>query len=153
MSVVIGGSWQARQHQHPLQCTIEKDGGGEWGKPLPNVWLGVSVENQRYADERIPLLLQTPAAVRFVSAEPLLDEVDLTPWLPFRSDRTSLSWTIVGEESGPKARPMHLDWVRKIRDDCKAARVPLFYKQARINGKMTQLPAIDGQQYVEFPTS
>lgn len=94
------------------------------GWPLPNVWLGVSVENQHFADERIPLLLQTPAAVRFISAEPLLGPVDLSdqllPWL---------DWVIVGGESGPRARPCCLSWVRNIVHDSLNASVPVFVKQ------------------------
>ena len=97
------------------------------GWPLPNVWLGVSVENQRYADERIPLLLQTPAAVRFISAEPLLEPVRLyDEWL---TPKLSLDWVIVGGESGLGARPMNLDWARSIVRQCGAASVPCFVKQ------------------------
>ena len=120
----------------------------------PNVWLGVSVENQETANERIPLLLDTPAAVRFVSAEPLLGEVDFTnvgekhwcchnaltgaegilngydkwEWGDPNSDR-KLDWVIVGGESGKNARPIHPNWARQIRDDCVAAGVPFFFKQ------------------------
>lgn len=127
--------------------------------PLPNVWLGVSCEDQQRADERIRDLLETPAAVRFVSAEPLLGSVDLTripckdqPWItrnsltgrfdnvPFETPlgarimiavdtKPRIDWVIVGGESGPGARPMHPDWVRQIRDDCQAAKVPFFFKQ------------------------
>lgn len=109
--------------------------------PLPNVWLGVSVENQEWAGRRIPELLATPAAVRFVSAEPLLGPIDLTPWLGGVSDganagrpatggpASGLAWVIVGGESGPKARPMHPDWARSLRDQCQAAGVPFFFKQ------------------------
>ncbi len=113
---------------------------------LRNVWLGVSVEDQATADERIPLLLQTPFAVRFVSVEPLLGSVSLR-WLsafpesaPYTAEHPSghtdhldglrrLDWIIVGGESGPGARPMHPDWVRSIREQCQAANVPLFFKQ------------------------
>ncbi|WP_276199018.1 phage Gp37/Gp68 family protein [Chelatococcus sp. XZ-Ab1] len=91
--------------------------------PLPNVWLGVSTEDQRRADERMPDLRETPAAVRFVSAEPLLGAIDFEPWL----DR--IDWIIAGGESGPGARPMHPDWARSIRDQCAAAGVPFFFKQ------------------------
>lgn len=114
--------------------------------PLLNCWLGVSVENQETADERIPLLLQTPAAVHFVSAEPLLGPVDLTPWLqcggtrpgvdasgyemtPGSSPRSLLDMVIVGGESGPNARACNLDWIRLSVDQCKAAGVPCFVKQ------------------------
>ena len=126
--------------------------------PPPNVWLGVSVENQQTADERIPHLLRTPAAVRFLSCEPLLSEVNLGPWLgPWTCDgeagvgkhdgkrgpgsycgsccrdygnsRGPVDWVIVGGESGPHARPMHPDWPRSLRDQCAATGVPFFFKQ------------------------
>lgn len=105
--------------------------------PLANVWLGVSAEDQARADERIPDLLATPAAVRFLSAEPLLGAIDLPAagmkWNG-RLDRETgerrfLDWVIVGGESGPGSRPMHPDWARRIRDDCAAARVAFFFKQ------------------------
>lgn len=101
---------------------------------LKNVWLGASVENQQTADERIPLLLQTPAAVRFLSMEPLLGDVDLESYLTVGKDdgrdmRKGIDWIIVGGESGPKARPMHPDWVRNIRDQAVNAGVPFFFKQ------------------------
>lgn len=92
--------------------------------PLPNVWIGVSVENQETADERIPLLLKTPAAVRWLSMEPLLGKVDLKGWL---SD--GIDWVVAGGESGPQARPMHPQWPRDIRDQCAAANVPFLMKQ------------------------
>jgi protein gp37 len=119
---------------------------GQW--PLRNVWLGTSVENQKTADERIPHLLKCPAAVRFLSAEPLLGALDLRMHLHKRgcpehpSDGTKVAicgctgcrrdrihWVIVGGESGPNARPMHPDWARSIRDQCQQARVPFFFKQ------------------------
>ena len=89
----------------------------------PNVWMGVSVENQYWAERRIPPLLRVPAAVRFLSVEPLLKPVDLCGYL------NDIQWVIVGGESGPRARSMHEGWVRKIRDDCAAAGVPFFFKQ------------------------
>lgn len=106
------------------------------GWPLPNVWLGTSVKDQPTADARIPHLLATPAAVRFVSAEPLLGPVDLTAYM-FGAHQTEetdwcarrLDWLIVGGESGPGARPMHPDWARSLRDQCAAASVPFFMKQ------------------------
>lgn len=121
---------------------------GFW-HPLPNVWLGVSAEDQATADERIPELLATPAAVRFVSAEPLLAPVDISTqegWLwryedggrlrepmkgwPNQPQRTGgIDWVIVGGESGPGARPMHPDWARSLCDQCQAAGVPFFFKQ------------------------
>lgn len=102
----------------------------------PNVWLGVSVEDQDRADERIPQLLAIPAAVRFLSIEPLLGPVDLRRWLPssgvhklIAGVSPAIGWVIVGGESGPDARPMHPDWVRAIRDQCQTAGVPFFMKQ------------------------
>lgn len=110
---------------------------------LPDVWLGVSVEDQATANERIPILLQTPAAVRWISAEPLLGPIDLlragatemdsvgclTPGGGESFARGLIDWVIVGGESGPKARPMHPDWVRSLRDQCAAAVVPFLLKQ------------------------
>ena len=107
-------------------------------KGIPkNIWLGVSVEDQKTADERIPILLQIPAAVRFVSIEPMLGPVDIVNQVAFRkfqewlkgNTQYPLDWIICGGESGPGARPMHPDWVRSIRDQCKEARVKFFFKQ------------------------
>lgn len=117
--------------------------------PLPNVWLGVSTERQKEADERIPDLLATPAAVRFISAEPLLGPIDLNdiPWpkdhpaFPETDDISDsraalrlvegrkLDWVIVGGESGPGARPMALEWAGSIVEQCRAADVACFVKQ------------------------
>lgn len=93
--------------------------GVQW--PLPNLWVGVSAEDQHWADVRIPTLLDTPAAVRFLSCEPLLGPIDL-PSGP-------LDWVIVGGESGPNARPMHRTWVRNLREQCVRAGVPFLFKQ------------------------
>jgi protein gp37 len=104
--------------------------------PLPNIWLGVSVEDQQRADERIPDLLATPAAVRFLSCEPLLGPLDLSAWCWLRtmgSDgaavRPGIDWVIAGGESGPRSRPVHPDWIRSLRDQCLAGEVPFFFKQ------------------------
>jgi len=107
-----------------------------WDK---NIWLGVSAENQQRAEERIPILLQIPAMVRFVSVEPILERVNLAKYLGERDSFTrlpqeqgcsqSLQWCIVGGESGPGARPMHPDWARSLRDQCQSAGVPFFFKQ------------------------
>lgn len=97
--------------------------------PLPNVWLGVSAEDQDTADFRIPALLATPAAVRFVSAEPLLGPISFrAEWWP-RASPARLDWMIVGGESGPNARPMHPQWVRSLRDQSAGAGVAFFFKQ------------------------
>lgn len=133
----------------------------EWGNPslarhfglwpLPHVWLGVSVENQQWADIRIPALLETPAAVRFLSCEPLLGPVNLEfdHYFDARCGGCSglvsprhepscgrepgkdwgVDWVIVGGESGPGARPMHPDWARSLRDRCVSAGVPFLFKQ------------------------
>ncbi|MDK2126468.1 DUF5131 family protein [Parachitinimonas caeni] len=98
------------------------------GVTLPNVWLGVSIEDQETADERIPLLLKTPAFMPWVSAEPLLGPVDITPYLS-PLDESALKWVVVGGESGPNARPMHPDWVKGLRDQCAKERIPFFFKQ------------------------
>jgi protein gp37 len=92
---------------------------------LTNLWLGVSVESQKWAPVRLDKLAATTAgAVRFASCEPLLGELDLRPWL-----ESGLDWVICGGESGPQARPMHPDWARSLRDQCVAAGVPFFFKQ------------------------
>jgi protein gp37 len=113
---------------------------------LSNVWLGVSVEDQARANERIPLLLDTPAAVRWISAEPLLGPLDLGNILidgyeinalngvvmghkDGISATNKLNWVVAGGESGKGARPMHPDWARTLRDQCAAAGVPFFFKQ------------------------
>ncbi|MGW6744832.1 DUF5131 family protein [Streptomyces sp. NPDC055025] len=123
-----------------------------FAKPLPNVWLGVSVEDQKRADLRIPALLDTPAAVRFLSAEPLLGPLDLSSCLlvPCRccagaphddgcgpcddagcdsGFTRGIHWVIAGGESGPGARTMDPDWVREIRDECRQTHTPFFFKQ------------------------
>lgn len=113
-----------------------------------NVWIGTSVENQEQANKRIPELLKIPAAVRFLSMEPLLGPVDLNNSIPGLSrsalqgandngthaftdypDAPKVSWVIVGGESGSQARPMHPDWVRSLRDQCVGADTPFFFKQ------------------------
>jgi protein gp37 len=104
--------------------------------PLPNVWLGTSIEDQATADARIPHLLATPAAIRFVSAEPLLgpwdtrqtlDRANMDPVWGLK--QAGLDWVICGGESGPGARPMHPDWARSLRDQCQAAGVAFHFKQ------------------------
>ena len=119
--------------------------------PLPNVWLGVSVEDQKTADLRIPALLDTPAAVRWLSCEPLLGPVDLRGLMQCFHCKTThrfgtcgiygrplpygvlskrhIDWIVVGGESGPRARPMHPDWARLLRDQCEVAGVPFLFKQ------------------------
>ncbi len=129
------------------------------GWPLPNVWLGVSVEDQKRADLRIPALLKTPAAKRFLSCEPLLGPVDLT--LVDFDGSTGLhvleessycvDWVIVGGESGPGARPMQPAWVRALRDQCAASEVPFFFKQWGGRTPKASGRELDGREWSEFP--
>lgn len=93
-----------------------------------NIWLGVSVEDQKTADERIPILVSIPAYVRFISIEPLLGAIDkIVHWDD--DDEIAIDWIIVGGESGPKARLVNPDWVRSLRDICVAGGIPFFFKQ------------------------
>ena len=118
--------------------------------PLPNVWLGVTVENQEMADERIPILLQVPAAVRWISVEPMLSALDLRPYLWPEADNTEktwpddnrarIGWIVAGGESGPGARPMHPDWIRSLQDQCVVAGVPFLLKQ---HGEWIHAPHFD----------
>ncbi len=133
--------------------------------PLPNVWIGATITSQAEADRDIPKLLKVPARVRFLSMEPLLGPVDLTgEWLtaklgayPFKGlaseHRTRLvdllDWVIVGGESGPNARPMHPDWARSLRDQCKAAGVPFLFKQW---GEWAEASASPSHAYAISPT-
>jgi protein gp37 len=149
------------------------------GVTLPNVWLGVSVENQTAADERIPLLLRTPAAVRFLSCEPLLSVVDLTEMecrdedgryllnalagtaevldsnsmdiISDDPDNPRLGWVIAGCESGPGSRDIDDDAFRLLKDQCVAVGVPFFLKQMKLGGKLIHSPLLDGVEYHQFP--
>lgn len=122
--------------------------------PLPNVWLGVSVEDQETADERIPRLVDTPAAVRFLSCEPMLGPIDLEQACEITNDGFHkpvwpLDWVIAGGESGPHARPSHPDWFRSLRDQCAAADVPFLFKQW---GEWVSVSEVEGQGYIHtFP--
>jgi protein gp37 len=102
-----------------------------WNRRWPsNVWLGTTAENQLWANRRVPVLIEHGAAVRFVSCEPLLGSVDLSPWLHGgRRRRPGLDWVIVGGESGHRARPMHPEWAKAIRDQCTAANTAFHFKQ------------------------
>ncbi len=111
--------------------------------PLPNLWLGVSAENQKRADERIPILLSIPAVIRFVSIEPMLGPVDLLGKEPDSGYLSrqgiapdgkpayspGLDWVICGGESGPNARPMNIEWARSLQNQCKNVGVAFFFKQ------------------------
>jgi len=100
-----------------------------WSWPLPNVWAGVTVEDQKRAS-RLRWLQKVPAAVRFVSAEPLLSSLDIHEYLHPIGGERPVSWVICGGESGRHARPMHPDWTRSLRDQCSTAGVPYLHKQA-----------------------
>ncbi len=95
-----------------------------WGQNWPpNVWLGTTVENQEWADERLPALAAVPAKIRFISAEPLLGPVDLGDW------REEIDWVITGGESGSRARPSSPSWFRDLMNQCMAAEIPFHFKQ------------------------
>jgi protein gp37 len=111
---------------------------------LKNVWLGTSVENTAYLG-RIDLLRHTPAAIRFVSFEPLLAPI-VDP------DLSGIDWAIVGGESGPRARKMHASWVRRLRDSCKEQGVAFFFKQWGGPHKKKMGRLLEGKQWNEYPT-
>jgi protein gp37 len=123
----------------PVTSLGDSSLGPDW--PLPNVWIGVSTEDQKAADGRIPHLLKTPAAVRFLSVEPLLGPIDLrfeewqqdgpdeSPYHAVTAAGQGISWVIVGGESGPNARPCDLAWIRSIVRQCQSAGVHPFVKQ------------------------
>jgi len=115
------------------------------GKAVPdNVWLGVSVEDRKHGLPRIDELRQTPAATRFLSVEPLLEDLG-------EFDLTGIDWVIVGGESGAGARPMEEAWVRHIRGQCAKAKVPFFFKQWGGVRKFHTGRLLDGKTYDEFP--
>jgi protein gp37 len=115
----------------------------DWGDGWPNVWLGVSVENREHGIPRIAHLRAIPARVRFLSVEPLLE--DLGP-----VDLAGIDWVIVGGESGPKRRPMDHQWARHLRDQCRTAGVAFFFKQSSAF-KPGQGDRLDGRVIREFP--
>ena len=129
------GWWNEHQEQFPK------------GWP-PNVWIGTSVESRKYAP-RLTVLGRLPAQVRFVSAEPLLERLDLTEWL----ENGTLQWVIAGGESGPGARPMDLDWVRDLQEQSARADVAFFLKQLGgvRNKRGGDAAAIDGQCWRQMP--
>lgn len=136
-----------------------------WPKwPLPNVWLGTSVEAQAAA-YRIEFLAKTPAAVRFLSCEPLIGPLNLGRWLPGTCPNCDvphvyycedprpfpINWVIAGGESGPEFRPVDLDWVRGLRDQCVASQVPFFYKQQGGRTPKAGGRELDGRTWDEMP--
>jgi len=128
------------------RAITERDGlfsdAGKW--PLPNVWCGISAERQQEFDARWPHLEAAPAAVRFVSYEPMLGPLMLGDARP--------DWVIAGCESGDDMRGYELDWVRSIRDQCQAIGAAFFLKQLAVGGRIVSLPELDGRQWREFPT-
>jgi protein gp37 len=129
--------------------------------PLSNVWLGCTVENQEAANERIPLLLKTPAAKRFISVEPMLGPVDLTDIFLPNGNRINaldpndalvpvggprLDWVIAGAETGPKKRPMDPAWAIDLRDQCVSAGVAFFFKKGSDGSR-----ELDGKRWEQFP--
>lgn len=131
-------SIMAEADQHTFQVLTKRPGRmrsflrKRWPIPLPNVWGGTSVEDDYWAGVRIPVLLDTPLAVRWLSMEPLLGPVTLDRWMPsefMTPSQRSIDWVVVGGESGRDARPMHPDWARSLRDQCVAAGVPFLFKQ------------------------
>ena len=116
-------------------------------EPPANVWLGTSIENQRWAGIRMPKLLKTPAAVRFLSCEPLLGPIDLSLW----ADAGNLDWLIAGGESGPNARPMEPEWVVSLRDQCAEAGVAFFFKQWGGRTPKAGGRELDGRIHDELP--
>lgn len=118
----------------------------DWGSGYPNVWLGVSVENQTYADLRIPKLLAVPAVVHFVSYEPALAPVDLGAYL----GPTKVNWAIIGGESGPGYRMMDHAWARAVIAQCRVAGIPPFFKQS--SAPRTEMGIeLDGRIVREYP--
>lgn len=140
---VFGIMFKARAHTFQIltkrAVRMQEYCSSRWGPlndqhwpPLPNVWLGVSAEDQETWDERVEFLGKTPAAIRFVSVEPMLGFIDCGNAFddpPDRSPYGKIHWLICGGESGAKARPMDPDWVRNIRDQCIDSDTPFFFKQ------------------------
>ncbi len=144
--------WRQRRKLDPIGGTADDwPSGREW--PYPNVWIGTSVENQRWAHIRIPKLIATPAAVRFLSCEPLLGPVDLNRWMGAVDGQPThtLSWVIAGGESGWGARSMDPEWTRSLRDQCAAAGVPFFFKQWGGRTPKAGGRELDGRTWDEMP--
>lgn len=120
--------------------------------PDPRIWLGVTAETQMRADERIPILLQIPAAVHFVSVEPMLSGIDLWQYLKGNRDISKgLDWVICGCESGPGARPMMAEWPYELMVQCQNAGVPFFHKQRMENGKIHKMPFLGDRVWDQYP--
>lgn len=118
-----------------------------WKKWPKNAWAGTTTEHQYWFDHRMKALADVPADLRFISAEPLFEPIDISEY------KDSIHWVITGCESGAKARPTQDDWVRQLRDQCIRSGIPFFHKQASINGKIVGTPELDGRQWMEFPAA
>lgn len=131
--------------------------------PLPNVWIGVTAETQETANTRIPLLMKAPAAIRFVSIEPILEEINLhrflfdtpyTPPLPVKQkNKNSPDWIIIGGETGPKARFAACGWFKLIQFQCKLANIPFFFKSSGDCNKFSfdDIKVFDEKKFREIP--
>jgi protein gp37 len=146
---IFGVMWNCPQHT--FQCLTKRaDRLARFGTARglyefpQNAWIGVSVEDREYGLPRIDELRKVNASVRFLSVEPLLEDLG-------QIDLAGIHWVIVGGESGTKARPMQADWVRSIRDQCKAANVPFFFKQWGGMNKKTAGRLLDGELHDEYP--
>lgn len=138
----------------PLQVALESLNNP--GQLPSHIWLGVTAENQRTWNERVPILMQIPSATRFVSIEPMLSRIDIDD-LPEVGDPEvyPLDWIIVGGETGPGARLMQLDWAREIRDNCKEVGVPFFFKQvgSAITQHKNDKYLLDDVEHNEYPNT
>lgn len=161
--------------QHTYQILTKRPGRivrhlpADWGEGYPNVWLGTSVENQENV-HRVRVLLSVPARIRFISAEPLLGPLNLelggtrhggtvfdvvaasegrNPW----TEKPRIHWVIVGGESGPRARPMEMEWARQLRDQCAESDISFFLKQlgGRGDKRGHEKALLDGKRYTEMP--
>ncbi len=143
-----GHTFQVLTKRPGLAVSFWQDHQQEIGQWPSRIWLGTSVESQKYAP-RLTVLARVPAPVKFVSAEPLLATVDLTPWLEARQ----VQWIIAGGESGPTARPMCPDWARSLRDQAHRAGVPFFLKQLGGHPDKRGGPkaTLDGQPWAQMP--
>jgi protein gp37 len=110
-----------------------------------NVWLGITVENQDMLHKRMPFFKGLDAPIKFLSIEPMLEDINLYPY------KHDIDWVIVGCESGPNAREMKMRWVEDIAFLCYYNGIPLFFKQAMVDGKLTKLPDLAGQIWNQFP--
>jgi protein gp37 len=169
----FGGKKRIQPEHWRTAASLLGETSGAPMRSLPNAHLGVSCESQHWAQVRIPTLLETPAAVRFVSAEPLLGPIDLrrlvvrgalldalggdvasaSDGVVYSSTPSVLDWVIAGSESGRHPRPMDLDWVRLLRDQCAGAGTAFFFKQITEQGKKIPTPELDGRTWTQMPAA